>query len=149
MIQFFDCGTPITGSLSIYVYRNGELVIIDESDNLIVDGARMLHARLIGGDTLNRSVTRVGFGTGTTAPAAGNTSLAAGAHIKAVDGVTYPAANQVRFAISLGTAEFNTRAISEFGLFAADGTLYARRVRATPIHKDTDISLTGTWTITF
>lgn len=137
-----------SGIFLLNVYRRGELVEVYEDKNLIVDGARLTMARLLGGDVTNRSITQIGFGIGTSAPAAGNTGLT-GAFLKPTDGVSYPASNQVRFAFSLGTTEFNGQPISEFGLFTAGGTLYARKVRAAPLNKDTDLSFSGTWTITF
>lgn len=143
-----------SGLLVLDVYRRGELIDrfehIEhfEGPNLIVDGSKQTHARLLGGDIANRSITTFGVGTSGTAPAAGNTALTA-AFTKAIDAVTYPATNSVQFAFSLGSAEANGKAILEFGLFTAGGVLYARKVRATALNKDTDISFSGTWTITF
>jgi hypothetical protein len=37
----------------------------------------------------------------------------------------------------------------EFGLLCADGTLFARRTRTKPINKESDISLSGSWTIIY
>ena len=53
------------------------------------------------------------------------------------------------FSFSLSPAEANGKAISEFGLFTVSGLLFARKVRAAPLYKEADISLAGTWTITF
>jgi hypothetical protein len=36
-------------------------------------------------------------------------------------------------------------AIREFGLMTEDGTLFARRVRANPICKESNISIEGEW----
>ena len=60
----------------------------------------------------------------------------------------YPATGQVRFNWSLSTAELNGVAITEFGLLCADGTLFSRKQRK-PIEKESDLSLTGSWTILF
>ena len=140
-------GAP-SGHFRLEVYRRGELVDVYEEKNLIVDGSRQVHARLLGGDVTNRSVTQISFGTSATAPAPGNTTIT-NPFTKAVDNVTYPATNQVRFSFSLGTSESNGRAISEFGLLTAGGVLYARRTRSAPLNKDSDITLSGTWTISF
>ncbi|MGA4191063.1 hypothetical protein ACI2UG_04355 [Ralstonia nicotianae] len=130
------------------VYRRGELIELFEEKNLIVVGSQPTHAKLLGGDVTSQSVTRIGFGTNGTTPVFSNSSLT-GAYTKAVDTVSYPATNQVQFAFSLGTAEANAMAISEFGLLTAGGTLYARKTRSTPLNKDDDITFSGTWTVFF
>jgi hypothetical protein len=90
----------------------------------------------------------IGFGTNGTTPVAGNTGLT-GAFTKAIDTVTFPAINQVQFNFSLLSGENNGMAILEMGLITGDGSLYARRVRAGVLSKASDISLTGSWLITF
>lgn len=72
------------------VYRRGELIEVFEEKNLIVIGSQQAHAKLLGGDVANQSVTRVGF-----------------------------------------------------------GTLYARKTRSLPLNKEDDITLAGTWTVSF
>lgn len=136
------------GHLVFDVFRGGKLIEHFEERNLIVNGSKQVHARLLGGDVTNRSITQFGVGTNGTAPAAGNTALT-GAFTKAVDTTSYPASNQVKFDFSLSSAEANGMAIMEFGLLTAGGVLYARRVRASALNKDTDISISGSWTITF
>lgn len=126
---------------------DGTLIDSIDEENLIVNGAKDQLARLVGGDGTNRKITQIGFGTGTTEASPNNTSLT-GAFWKPVTSVSYPATGQVAFAWSLSTAEGNGLAITEFGLRCADGTLFARKVRA-PIHKSDDLALTGTWTIIF
>lgn len=141
-------GRPPTGDFLLRVYRRGVLVEVIDEHNLIVDNSKLIHAHLLGGDVTNRSVTQIGYGTNATAPVGGNTALT-GAYIKPIDTVSYPATNQVQFAFSLGSAESNPLAISEFGLLTAGSMLYARKVRSAPLNKDTDLSFSGTWTINF
>lgn len=136
------------GFFQLKIYRRGDLIEVFEEKNLIVTGSKQIHAKLLGGSTTNQSITQIGYGTSVTAAAAGNTSLT-GAYMKAVDSVSYPATNQVSFAFSLGSTENNGVSIGEFGLFTAGGTLYARRVRTAAIPKDTDLSFSGTWIISF
>ncbi len=137
-----------TGRLRLEIYRKGELIEVFDEQNLIVDGSKEVQAKLIGGTVTNNSVTQFGVGTNGTAPAGGNTALTA-PYLKNVDAVTYPAVGQVRFTFSLSSLEANGMAIMEFGLLTAAGVLYARRVRAAALNKDADISISGTWTITF
>lgn len=136
------------GHFVLEVRRNGVLIERMEEKNLIVDGSKQVHARLLGGDVTNRSVAQFSVGTNGAAPAAGNTSITS-PYTKAIDTVTYPAANQVQFAFSLGSGEANGKAILEFGLLTAGGVLYARKIRSSPLNKESDISFAGTWTISF
>jgi hypothetical protein len=126
---------------------DGTLVESIDEENLIVNGAKDQLARLVGGNGTNRHITHIGFGTGTTAASPNDTGLT-GAFWKPITSVSYPATGQVAFAWSLSTAEANGMAITEFGLRCADGTLFARKVRAA-INKSDDLALTGTWTILF
>lgn len=136
------------GLFLLRVYRKGELIEVFEEKNLIVNNSKQIHALLLGGSVANQSVTKIGYGTSTTAPAAGNTSLT-GAYIKALDGVTYPATNQVSFQFSLGSTENNGVSIGEFGLYTAGNVLYARKTRTTSIPKASDLSFSGSWIISF
>lgn len=139
----------LRGRFILDVWRaDGTLAAHFEDDNLIVNGAKSQLARLVAGDGAGRHITHIGFGAGTGAANPNDTALAAGAFWKPVLSVSYPAAGQAAFAWSLSTAEANGMAITEFGLRCADGTLFARKVRAA-IHKSDDLSLTGTWTIIF
>lgn len=140
-------GAP-SGHFRLEIFRKGELVDVFEEKNLVVVGSKQTHARLLGGDVTNRSVTKISYGTSLTEPAEGNTSIT-NAFTKSIDSVSYPATNQVRFAFSLGASEANGKAIGEFGLLTAGNVLYARKTRAAALQKESDISLSGTWTITF
>lgn len=137
-----------SGLLILDVFRRGTLIEHFEQKNLIVDASKDVLAHLLGGSVTNRSVTQIGFGTNGTAPVGGNTALT-GSYVKALDSVTYPSTGTVQFSFSLATGEANGMAILEFGLLTAGGTLIARRVRSAALNKDTDLTLNGTWQITF
>lgn len=137
-----------SGVLELRAFRRGQLIDGWSDDNLVVDNYKITHARMLGGDTVNRSVTKISVGTNGTAPVAGNTVITA-PFTKALSSVVYPASNQVRFSFSIGTGEANGMAIMEFGLLTAGDLLYARKTRSAALNKESDISLTGTWTITF
>lgn len=143
----FSDAQPMQGIFLIEVRRNGVLVDSFEEKNLIVNGAKNQLARLVGGAGSNRQITQIGFGLGTNAASPENASLSS-AYTKAVSSVEYPDVGRVRFNWSLSTAEANGKSITEFGLLCADGTLFSRKVRA-PIQKESDLSLTGSWTIIF
>lgn len=137
-----------TGHLRIEFMRNGVVFDVLDEENLIVDGSKNVHAKLLGGAVTGKSIASVGFGTSGTAPVGGNTALTS-PYTKALDSISYPATNQVQFNFSLGSGEANGKAILEFGLITTDGTLYARRIRAGALNKESDISLSGSWVITF
>lgn len=137
-----------TGHLHLEVYLHDRLIEVFDAPNLVVNGYRLVQARLLGGDVTNRSVTQFGVGTNGDTPVPGNSALT-GAYLNALTGVSYPASNQVQFAFELASGEANGTSIMEFGLLCADGTLFARRVRSAPLVKDAGISLTGTWTISY
>ena len=141
-------GAVPQGRFILNVFRRGELIEVFDEKNLIVTNSKQIHAKLLGGSVANQSVTQIGFGTNGTAPAAGNTGLT-GTYLKAVDAVSYPATNQVQFNFSLSSSENNGMSILEFGLFTAGGALYARKVRSAPLNKDSDLSLSGSWIISF
>ncbi len=65
-----------------------------------------------------------------------------------ISGYTFPEANSVRFNWYLDYTQGNGLSITDFGLLGTDGTLFSRKVRS-EISKDSDLSLEGTWTITF
>lgn len=147
-IRLDDFSQAPSGLFTLRVYRRGSLVELFEEANLIVDNSKQIHAKLLGGSVANQSVTQISFGTSGTAPAGGNTTIT-DPYTKALDTVTYPATNQVSFNFSLSTSEANGKAIMEFGLLTAGSSLYARKVRSAALNKDTDISVAGSWVITF
>lgn len=148
MINLIDVANEPTGQLRYKVFKKGALIEEFDGPNLIVDGSKYVHAQLLGGAVTNQSVTKIGFGTSGTAPAAGNTALT-NAYVKNIDSVSYPASNQVQFNFSLTSGEANGKAILEFGLLTTGNTLYSRRIRSAALAKDSDISLSGSWIITF
>lgn len=148
MLRLTDELAAPRGRLRVTIRRNGEIIEEMDEDNLIVDVAKTVHSRLLGGSTTGKTVTTIGFGTNGTAPVAGNTALTS-SYTKALDSVSYPATNQVQFNFSLGSTEANGKDILEFGLLTGDGSLYARRIRSGVLSKQSDISLTGSWVITF
>lgn len=149
MFNFIDNLYRPEGIFRLDIFRKGELIEQYEDNNLVVDVSKQQLAHLVGGDVTSRSITKIGFGTGGTAPVVGNTGLTAGFYSKALGAVSYPATNAVQFAFSLGTTEANGMAIIEFGLFCANDVLFARKTRSGSILKDTDLTLSGSWRLNF
>jgi hypothetical protein len=116
-------------------------------ENLIVNTGRSGLAHLLAGETTNREVERIGFGTNGDDPESTDTELT-DAFEKAVDGFTYPDTQSVKFDFELDFAEANGKAITEFGLICADDSLFSRKTRAV-INKTVDFKIVGSWTIIF
>jgi hypothetical protein len=140
--------TPLKGTLRYRVFKNGVPVERFESSNLIVNGARIQMAHLIAGDVTGRSIAFISVGTNGDAPTVSDTEITED-FTKAVDGFEYPANGQVQVNWKLLVSEANGMAIREFGLLTKDGALFARRIRANPIYKESDISIEGEWIIIF
>lgn len=147
MTQHDHIGRP-RGTFTLETYRRGMLVDRWVDRNLVVDKAKLCMSRLIAGNVANRSITQIAFGISGAAPAPGNTVIT-GAFTKAIGAPTYPDDASVLFPFTLDATEANGLAIFEFGLLAADGTLFARKVRSAALAKDSDISLAGSWLIEF
>jgi hypothetical protein len=136
------------GIFDLKVLRSGIVIENYRDHNLVVNGAFYQMARLISGDVTGRSVTKIGFGTGGTAPTVTDTALT-GQFLREVSGYSYPEDGQVQINWVLPTSEGNGKKIIEFGLFTNDGMLFARKTRAQAIPKESDISLEGSWIIVF
>jgi hypothetical protein len=130
------------GRLCYTVFKNGVPVEKFEDSNLIVNRARLQMAHLIAGDVEDRSIAGIAVGTDGTAPDVEDTEVT-DAFVKPVDGFEYPANGQVQINWKRLVSEANGKAIREFGLFTANGTLFARRIRTNPIYKESDISIEG------
>jgi hypothetical protein len=137
----------VKGCLKVQVFRRGMLIDEWEDSNVIVEAAKSALAMLISGAGTGKVVSKIGFGTSATPPDMADAALT-DAYIRPLNTASYPEPGQVRFYWLLGAEEANGINIAEFGLICADGTLFSRRTRAA-IFKETDISLSGAWTISF
>jgi Flp pilus assembly protein TadG len=136
-----------TGRLICRAYRNGVLIDTLDDANLVVTASKQIQCNALG-NTSGWTITQMGFGTNGTNPALTDTALT-GQYAKAFDSVTFPATNQVQFNFSLGVNEANGLSIQEFGLLTTNGKLFARKVRLAALVKQSDITLSGSWIITF
>jgi hypothetical protein len=159
------------GIFKMTVRKAGKIIERYEDHNLIVDNAKLLMAHLVGGDTAGTPITNIAFGTNGTPPTPDDTAIT-NPFSKPVSHVSYPGFKadevnwkfvlglsddlitewtgyQVQFDWELRTSEDNGQAISEFGLLSGNKTLFNRKTRDNPIHKASDISIEGSWIITF
>lgn len=126
--------------------KSGKIIDQYSGKNLVVNVGKQNVARLLGGLSSGKPITKIGFGEGTTAPAVGNTSLT-NAFTKDIDSVNYPSAKQVQFVFSLSASEANGMNITELGLFNSSNVLFSRKTRSA-IAKTSSVIITGIWTIT-
>lgn len=142
------------GTLCIRVFLHDRLVdevtLVEEwtGKNLLVNNMKAMLAHLVAGDVTDRPITRIGFGTNGTPALPSNTALTA-MYVRSLGAVSYPTSSSVQWAWQLGKSEANGMSIAEFGLLSANNGLYARRARAEAITKTSDMSLSGTWGISF
>lgn len=109
-------------------YDHGRLVDVIEVNNLVVDLALTSVAYMIGGHSGSYAVNAVGFGTGTGAPAPGDTQLSSSGSrfFRAFDSVSYPTSSQVQFAWSIDGGRDASAVgvtINEMGLFCNTAAL--------------------------
>ncbi len=134
------------GELTISVYGpDGALKEQHDLKNLVVTvGKNHIAARLVGTPT---AMGWIAIGSGSTAPAAGDTALGAEIVRQAV-GSANSASNVATFSITYA-AGVGTGAISEAGIFnaASAGTMLSR-VTFGVVNKGAADTMTITWTIT-
>ena len=116
-------------------------------ENLVVSGYReqILHA-LTGDDTANAYINRIEVGTSGVVAAVADTAIVAPTSVAVV--ASYPAAKQVRFVGTMGSAEGNGKTFQEAGLVMYSVTLdlVTRRVFAA-MAKTADFEWEFTWTL--
>ena len=130
--------------------RRGSLVLWDEGHNLVTAvGLNLLRDRLRGASGVE-ALSHTAVGTGSTAPASGDTALQAEVFRDIFTQVTVSAASMV-IRYYLGPNDANGNTLREAGLFNASsgGVLYARRLFASAITKTIDLAVTIEWTLTF
>jgi len=127
--------------------KTGEIIEHYEDKNLVVNGGRQIVMQLLGAAPSNKKLSQIGFGTNGTQPVGSDAGIT-GEYLKNLGTVSYPTVSSVRFDWTLGASEANGMAIREFGLYAADRFLFARKVREV-INKNADIILNGYWQISF
>ena len=144
-----DIISPYKGIFSFRIKDRNGLVVYNYSDNnMIVTQSKLALSYLVSeANREDKIITQFGIGTGQTAATPSDTMLE-NLYIKPLINHDFPEPGRVRFHWALEYGEANGVAISEFGLFCSDGTLFARKVRGT-ITKEEDLSFEGEWTIVF
>lgn len=133
LVQVFDAVTGRLRRASTHHNR-----VVDSGLNLIRDA---LYTGTVSPITLGA------VGAGGTAPAAGDTALG-DELLRDTLSQRLSADKTLTLRLALGSQQLNGETITEAGLLATDGTLYAR-VTPEAVAKTEDISVVFTWTVTW
>jgi len=145
--MFKEDVSKATGKLTIEI-KNDKGIVVEtkEVKNLVVDAGLAYIANRMK-DASATAMTHMGIGTGSTAAAAGDTTLGTESARVALTSTTVTA-NAVAFVASFA-AGTGTGAIAEAGILNANasGTLLCRTVFSV-VNKAVTDSMTITWTVT-
>lgn len=145
---------PVKGSFHLQIFhitnmKTGTKVLIEDytDENRVVDLGREKLAFLLGNQPGFHYVNLVGVGEDNTTPTVADTGLQ-NQYLKSVDSIEYPDPTSIKFIFEFDSGDADGYNIGEFGLFAADNTLFARKVRDF-IEKRVDVIIQGDWIIQF
>lgn len=125
--------------------RTGRVLARERKHNLVTDAGLNLLRDLVHGDGV--TISHGAVGTDATAPAAGDTTLAAET-LRDLIAQRTKAAQELAVKFVVGSTQGNGTTLREAGLFnaASSGTLYAR-VTPTAVAKTDAILVIYTWTL--
>lgn len=148
-------GLNIKGRLKVDTFINGVFTEGEWRDNIITTAGKTALASLLNSASAGTSiVTHIGFGSSTTAVAAGDTALgtelSAGSYARAAVTRSNPSANVIQYVATL-TGVTNNPTVQEAGLFNASttGTLFAHQLTGAVNLATSSDSLQVTWQVTF
>jgi len=133
---------PKAGWCEVRVHRGDLLVQIESGPNLIVDAIGVVLAQALVGAVM---LDTVGVGTNGAVPDPADTALTE-AYTRAIDSHSFPEPGKITFEWTIHESEANGKTLREIGLLAG-ATLCARKVFTTPVDKEDDVKVTGSWTL--
>lgn len=150
-------GIKLTGNVKVELIRDGEVVLTRENHNIITTAGKNALAALLNSASAGTSiVSHMGFGTGSTTPAIGDTTLTTELTIGTNGYARVAVARSVASNVITYTATLTgitaTTTIQEVGLFnqaATGGTLFAHYLTGAVALSSSSDSLQITWQITF
>lgn len=146
----------VTGKLKVDLYRDGVLIQKGQFvDNVITTAGKNALASLLNSASAGTSlVTHMGFGTSSTAVAAGDTvlgtELVGNGYARAAVTRSNPSGNVIQYVATL-TGITSSVTVQEAGLFNAStsGTLFAHQLTGAVALSSASDSLQITWQVTF
>lgn len=132
--------------VSQYDANTGELLHTQRTHNLVVNSGLNLIRDAVRTGTCS-PLTKFGLGTSSTAVTSAQTTLQAELFKHYLTSPPTSNAQQLVVFYQLTSAYGNGQTIREAGLFAENGTMYARVVLPTPIPKTSSIEASFTWTL--
>lgn len=135
------------GSFVMEVIETATGRIIDRysGENLVILNGKTNITKLLGGDVSGKAITQIAVGTNGTAPDLSDTGIT-NQFAKAIDSISYPAADTVQINAIINNDEANGMMVREAGLLLGDNTLFARKTREA-IDKTNAIALNIIWKI--
>ena len=135
-----------TGRIEVLVLEDDIPISHQRFHNLVTDDGWELLAQLVHGE--GDPVTHLALGTGSRAPAAGDTALQQERYRDIATNLT-ATGNELRVSHFLPTTAANGHTLREIGLLnaATRGTLFARALLSQPITKTNRITASITWNI--
>lgn len=151
--------TNLQGELHMKIMRGGTLYHVERMKNLIVLQGRYNMAQMLGGAT-GLHITHIGIGEGSGPVASTDTQLVnplllditerrIGSGLLTEEGDTFDDDRIIQFHFRIGKSEAIGKPIWEYGLFAADGTMFSRLVRGREFIKDGTDRIEGWWQVQF
>lgn len=136
------------GRINIEVQdKDGKTVKQVHVENLVVNNGKTIMARLLGASGSTYTITRMQFGTGTTAAAVTDTTLEVPiSPTKSIETTAYPDTSSVRFTAVLDSDEANGFPVAEAALQSASQGMFSRATFG-PLTKSNDFRFVFSWTI--
>jgi hypothetical protein len=146
-MQAVTVALDVNLAVEVHDAATGELLHREALHNMVVDAGLNLIRDLLDGDA-PAGLTYMAVGTGSTAAAAGDTTLGTEVFRGAVS-QRVSTAKTLTVKWFVGSTQANGSTLTEAGIFNASsgGTMFARAVLATPIAKSSAITVTLTWAI--
>jgi len=135
------------GEFNLTVFdRDLNIIKKIQEPNLIVNNAKVIAAKLLGG--IGSPITKIGLGTGTNAPTLFDTALTSPTYFDIIS-VSYPESETwTQFNWYVGYTDLVGVPITEYGLTTAALSLFNRKVYS-EIIKSEDMAFSGAWVIKF
>lgn len=140
----------IKGHFKAKVYENGQVIQEIDRPNLVVNVGLASICFLLGGSGVGLNINKVAFGSNNVPVDPADTQVGTmldPPFIKAVDAITHPAQNQVRFDWALELSENNGNDVYEYALYGSNGSTIFAKVVFPLIQKTSLIRIEGIWII--